>query len=299
MSVAVDQLRALITVAQSGSFSRAAELLGQTPSYVSRKVSGLEQQLGIRLFTRTTRKLSLTPEGSEVLGKALEAMRIIDDIGDNALSGQREPQGKLKVDAASPFLQQCIIPNIAGYQQAYPKVEIELTSFDRVVDLVENQIDIAFRIGELRDSSLHYKLIGRSRLQILASPAYLEKYGKPETPEALNQHKCLGFSQPLSLNKWPVKVAANKDGLVITPALTASSGSALRQLALGGVGVVCLAGFMTYDDIISGRLVPLLGDHVLERYQVINAVFYRDYQSSMKLNSFIDFISQSIAGRLD
>ncbi|HNP52929.1 MAG TPA: LysR family transcriptional regulator, partial [Nitrosomonas nitrosa] len=195
MSIAVDQLRALITVAQSGSFSRAAELLGQTPSYVSRKVSGLEQQLGIRLFTRTTRKLSLTPEGNEVLGKALEAMRIIDDIEDHALHGHREPQGKLKVDAASPFLQQCIIPNIAGYQQAYPKVEIELSSFDRVVDLVENQIDIAFRIGELRDSSLHYKLIGHSKLQILASPAYLEKYGKPETPEALNLHKCLGFSQ--------------------------------------------------------------------------------------------------------
>ncbi|CAA0122174.1 HTH-type transcriptional regulator DmlR [Halioglobus japonicus] len=298
MTIAVDQLRALITVAQSGSFSRAAELLGQTPSYVSRKVSGLEQQLSIRLFTRTTRKLSLTPEGSEVLGKALEAMRIIDDIGDNALHGHREPQGKLKVDAASPFLQQCIIPNIAGYQQAYPKVEIELTSFDRVVDLVENQIDIAFRIGELRDSSLHYKLIGRSKLQILASPTYLEKYGKPETPEALNLHKCLGFSQPLSLNKWPVKVG-NKAGLAITPVLTASSGSALRQLALEGVGIVCLAGFMTYDDIMSGRLVPLLSDHILEHYQVINAVFYRDYQSSMKLNSFIDFISQNIAGRLD
>ena len=298
MNITVEQLRALISVAQSGSFSRAAELLGQTPSYISRKVSGLEQQLGIRLFARTTRKLSLTDEGKEVLGKALEAMSIIDDIGDNALHGHREPQGKLKVDAASPFLQHCIIPYIAGYQQACPRVELELSSFDRIVDLVENQIDIAFRIGELSDSSLHYKFIGRSRLQILASPAYLEKYGEPESPEALNLHKCLGFSQPLNLNEWPVKVG-KKAGLPITPALTASSGTALRQLALQGVGVVCLAGFMTCDDIRSGRLVPLLSNHTIERYQVINAVFYRDYQSSMKLKSFIDIISQSLADRLN
>jgi len=298
MKITIDQLRALTTVAQSGSFSRAAELLGQTPSYVSRKISGLEQQLNIRLITRTTRKLSLTLDGKEVVEKALEVMKIIDDIGDSAIHGHHEPQGKLKVDAASPFLQQCIIPNIEGYQEAYPKVEIELSSFDRVVDLVENQIDIAFRIGKLRDSSLHYKPIGRSKLQILANPAYIEKYGEPETPEALGLHKCLGFSQPLSLNKWPVKTE-NKDGLVITPVLTASSGSALRKLALQGVGIVCLAGFMTHDDIRSGQLVPLLGDYTLERYQVINAVFYRDYQSSMKLNSFINFISQAISDRLD
>ena len=100
------------------------------------------------------------------------------------------------------------------------------------------------------------------------------------------------------MNKWPVKVG-NKDGLAITPVLTASSGSALRQLVLEGVGIVCLAGFMTYEDIISGRLVPLLSDHILERYQMINAVFYRDYQSSMKLKSFIDFISQFLADRLN
>lgn len=298
MNITVDQLRSLIMVAQSGSFSRAAELLGQTPSYVSRKVSGLEQQLDIRLFTRTTRKLSLTPEGSEVLGKALDAMKIIDDIGDSVLQGFQEPHGKLKIDAATPFLQQCIIPNIRGYQLAHPKVEIELSSFDRVVNLIENQIDIAFRIGELQDSSLHYKFIGRSKLQILASPIYLEKFGEPKTPEDINLHKCLGFSHPLSLNKWPVKVG-NKDELTITPLLTASSGSDLRQLALQGVGIVCLAGFMTYDDIKSGDLVPLLGEYTLENYQVINAVFYRDYQSSIKRNSFIDFISKIIADRLD
>ena len=298
MNISVEQLRALITVAQSGSFTRAAELLGQTPSYISRKVSGLEQQLGIRLFARTTRQLHLTEEGKEVLAKALEAVSIIDDIGDNAFHGHREARGKLKVDAASPFLQHCIIPYVAGYQQACPKVEIELSSFDRIVDLVENQIDIAFRIGELSDSSLHYKFIGRSRLQILASPGYLEKYGEPKSPDALKRHKCLGFSQPMKLNEWPVK-DGKKAGLTITPALTASSGTALRQLALQGVGMVCLAGFMTCDDISSGRLVPLLRNHTIDRYQVINAVFYRDYQSSMKLKSFIDFISQSLADRLD
>jgi DNA-binding transcriptional LysR family regulator len=298
MSITVEQLRALISVARSGNFSRAADLLGQTPSYISRKISALEQQLDTLLFARTTRKLSLTEEGKEVLGKALEAMSIIDDIGDNTLYRDRKPQGKLKVDAASPFLQHCIIPFISTYQQAYPRVEIELSSFDRIVDLVENQIDVAFRIGELSDSSMHYKFIGRSKLQILASPTYLLTHGEPDSPEALSQHKCLGFSQPMNLNEWPVKVG-KKAGLHITPTLMASSGTALRELALEGAGIACLAGFMTGDDIKSGRLVPLLRSHTIERYQAINAVFYRDYRSSMKLNSFIDFISQSLADRLD
>ncbi len=298
MNISFEQLRALVAVADCGSFSRAAELLGQTPSYVSRKVSGLEQRLDIRLFTRTTRRLSLTQEGREVLNKAQQAMKIIDEIEDNVLRKHHGPQGKLKIDAASPFLEHCITPYIGNYLKTNPRVEVELSSFDRVINLVENQIDIAFRIGELRDSSLHYRPIGRSRLRILASPGYIENNGEPESPEELARHQCLGFSQPFSLNKWPIK-QGTKDKLLIKPRLTASSGAALRQLALQDVGIVCLAGFMTYDDIRLGRLVPLLSNCTNECYQSINAVFYQDYQSSLKVTSFIEFISQAIAKRLD
>jgi DNA-binding transcriptional LysR family regulator len=298
MSITLDQLQALVTVEHCGSFSRAADLLKQSPSYISRKISRLEQQLGIRLFTRTTRKLSLTEEGYEVLIQAQHAMRIIDNIEDNVLRKHHGPQGKLKIDAASPFLEQCIIPYITDYQQTYPKVDIELSGFNRVVDLIENQIDIAFRIGELRDSSLHYKFIGRSKLRILASPSYIEKYGEPSCPKSLDQHRCLGFSQPLHLNLWPLDTG-DKSGFLISSTLKASSGSAIRQLALQGAGIACLAGFMTRDDVRSGLLVPVLGNHLLDSYQPINAVFYRGYNSSMKVKSFVEFIRQAMKNNLD
>ena len=297
MNITIEQLRVLVTVNTCGSFSKTAELLGQTPSAISRKISQLEKQLNLKLFTRTTRRISLTDEGRIITEKAQQALSVINDIQDSAALNSATPQGKLKVDAPTPFLEHCIIPYLDGFMAKYPKVEIELASFDKQIDLIEEQVDIAFRIGPLKDSSLHYRPIGRSKLRILASPSYLKKYREPKKTSELSQHRCIGFSQPISLNNWPLKYEEQK-AFEFKPHLLFSSGSLIRQAAISGMGIVCLADFMTDKDVIKGDLVQVLSDATIESYQAINAVFYKPYQSSLKIKCFIDFISGSIKEQL-
>jgi DNA-binding transcriptional LysR family regulator len=297
MSVTIEQLKVLVSVNACGSFSKTAELFGQTPSAISRKISQLETQLSLKLFTRTTRRLRLTDEGRIITEKAQKALNVINDIQDTAALSHATPQGKIKVDAPTPFLEHCIIPYLDDFMTQYPKVEIELASFDKQIDLIEKQIDVAFRIGQLKDSSLHYRPIGRSQLRILASPAYIEKHGAPKTPAEISDHRCIGFSQPINLNNWPLKHNEQKI-FELKPHVLFSSGSLIRQAALSGMGIVCLADFMTKRDVLEGRLVQVLGDSTIESYQAINAVFYKPYQSALKIKCFIDFIYCSINKQL-
>ncbi len=298
MDIKIEQLKVLVSVNTSGSFSKTAELLGQTPSAISRKISQLESQLNLKLFSRTTRRIRLTDEGKIVVEKAQLALNVINEIQENAAWSHDAPQGKLKVDAPTPFLEHCIIPYLDTFMAKYPKVEIELASFDQQIDLIEKQVDVAFRIGPLKDSSLHYRPIGRSQLRILASPGYLEKYGAPKTPNELSQHRCIGFSQPVRLNNWPLKHHTEK-AFEFNPHVLFDSGSLIRQAAISGMGIVCLADFMTHNDVLKGNLRQVLDDSTTESYQAINAVFYKPYQSSLKIKCFIDFITSSLSGHIE
>jgi len=297
MSITIEQLKVLVSVNASGSFSKAAELLGQTPSAVSKKVSQLEAQLNLKIFTRTTRRITLTHEGKLITEKAQQALSVINDIEDSAALSHAMPQGKLKVDAPTPFLEHCIIPYIDKFNEQYPKITIEFASFDKQVDLIKEQVDIAFRIGQLKDSSLYYRSIGRSKLRILASPNYLEKYGKPERDTDLAQHKCIGFSQPISLNNWPITTNSAKP-FELNPYLSFSSGSLIKQAAISGGGIVCLADFMTKSDLDSGNLIQVMQEATLAQYQPINAVFYKPFQSSLKVKCFVEFITDCLKDKL-
>lgn len=291
MNITIEQLKVLVSVNASGSFSKAAELLGQTPSAVSRKISQLEKQLNLKLFTRTTRRISLTDEGRVITTKAQQVLSVINDIQDNAALNHAIPQGKLKIDAPTPFLEHCVIPYLAGFMKKYPKIEIELASFDNQIDLIEKQVDVAFRIGELKDSTLHYRAIGRSKLRILTSPAYIKEYGEPKVTSELSLHRCIGFSQPITLNNWPLQ--DEEKAFDLKPQLLFSSGSLIRQAALEGMGIVCLADFMTSKDIDESKLVQVLEHSTIDSYQPINAVFYKPYQSSLKIKCFIDYIANA------
>ncbi|MCM2679762.1 LysR family transcriptional regulator [Echinimonas agarilytica] len=298
MNITLDQLKVLVAVNTSGSFSKTAELLGQTPSAISRKIGQLERQLNIQLFTRTTRRISLTNEGRIITEKAQLALTIVNDIQDNAALSHGEPAGKLKVDAPTPFLEHCIMPYIDGFMKKYPKIQLELASFDHQIDLIAEQVDVAFRIGELKDSSLHYRRVGKSPLRIIASPEYLKNHGVPNHVNDLHQHACIGFSQPLSLNHWPLIQDEQSKAFELNTKLACSSGSLIRQATLNGMGIACLADFMTRNDLTQGRLVQVLTDATITQYQPIHAVFYKPYQSSLKLKCFVDFIIESIADQL-
>ncbi|MGF6976467.1 DNA-binding transcriptional LysR family regulator [Paraburkholderia sp. JPY465] len=199
----------------------------------------------------------------------------------------------------------CVAPHMTAFSALYPEIRLELTSNERIVDLLEQKVDIAIRIGALQDSTLHARALGESRLRVLASPAYLAEHGEPTTLDALRAHRLIGFTAPEHLNRWPLReggrgtkrVKGPRDEaalLKIEPSITASSGETLRQLALSGWGIACLADFMTAADVRDNRLVPILGNLLVDERQPVHAVYYQSASLAGRVQCFLDFIAARV-----
>jgi DNA-binding transcriptional LysR family regulator len=288
-----DDLRIFVAVIDSGTLSAASVHLGQTTSGVSRALSRLEEKLSTTLLTRTTRRMELTEEGQLFLDRARAILGAMEEAEESIRMRRQKPAGRLCVDAASPFMLHCVVPHVAEFRAMYPDIRLELTSNDRIADLIEHRTDIAIRIGALTDSTLHARALSSSPLHVLASPDYLARHGTPVTPEELEGHGLLGFAQYELGNVWPLRHAAG-NSMQITPALAASSGETLRQLAIAGQGIVCLSDFMTRDDIAAGRLVKVLENFSTGYRQQIHAVYYRNTQLSQRISCFLEFLQQKL-----
>ncbi|WP_028238143.1 LysR substrate-binding domain-containing protein [Stutzerimonas azotifigens] len=293
MKTTLDELQALTHVVDGGSISAAAERLQQTASGISRALGRLERKLGVTLLRRTTRRLELTEEGETFLAQARRILAAVEDAEEQMALRRQRPAGRLRVNAASPFMLHVVVPLVGAFRERYPEIELELHSSDRIVDLIEQRTDVALRIGTLRDSTLHARPLASSRLRVLASPDYLRRHGTPASVEALSGHSLLGFTQPESLNLWPLRHARGDDWS-IAPALSASSGETLRQLALGGAGVVCLSDFMTDADRERGALVQILAEHTREVRQPIHAVYYRNTALASRIACLLDFLGERL-----
>ena len=193
-----------------------------------------------------------------------------------------------------PFVLHVIAPLVAGYRARYPEVALELNSSERYIDLLERRTDVAIRIGPLADSTLHARPLAHSRLRVLASPAYLQQHGVPKSVARLREHALLGFNEPDSLNRWPLREAGARM-LHVRPVLAVSSGETLRRLALEGVGIVCLSDFMTERDRAAGTLVEVLPKQTVEVRQPIHAVYYRNTAVSARISSFLDYLAPLLA----
>ncbi|TEW53234.1 LysR family transcriptional regulator [Psychromonas sp. RZ22] len=287
-----DDLEILLAVIDSGGFSAAAELLDIQVARVSRAVSKIEKQLGVTILNRTTRRIELTDEGRLFVESVRTGLLQIQKAEQNLVTRGELPAGKLRIDAASPFIFHQLIPLIAPFNKAFPDIQVELTSNEGIVDLLEKKTDIAIRIGKLSDSTLHARPLGKSSLHIVASPEYLAKRGLPKQSTDLSAHQLIGFTGAKVLNSWPIT-----DGENIVPDLTASNGETVRQLTLAGNGIACLSGFMVNEDIAAGRLISILQQQKQskpEREQ-INAVFYKSSSLARRISAFIDFIKPKLS----
>ncbi|MGJ7582454.1 LysR substrate-binding domain-containing protein [Variovorax sp. RHLX14] len=294
MKTTLDELQAFTTVADAGSITAAAERLGQTVSGISRALSRLERKLDTTLMRRTTRRIALTEEGAAFLVHARSILASIDDAEAQMAARRERPAGRLRVNAATPFMLHAIVPLVPEFRLAYPQIALELDTDELNIDLLERSTDIAIRIGALRDSTLHARPLATSRIRVLASPGYIASHGRPRNAADLAGHALLGFTQPESLNRWPLR-GTHGDEWPIAPTVTASSGETLRQLALQGSGIACLSDFMTAADRERGDLVQLLGKETVDVRQPINAVYYRNTQLAARIACFLDFL----ATRLD
>lgn len=287
-----DDLEILLSVVDCGGFSAAAETLGIQVARVSRGVSKVEKQLGVSILNRTTRRVELTDEGRQFVESIRVGLLHIQQAEEDLISRGELPQGRLRVDAASPFVFHQLVPLVQGFNEAYPDIQLELTSNEGFVDLLEKKTDLAIRIGKLADSTLHARPLGKSLLFIVASPEYLSRKGFPQHSSDLSGHATIGFSGPKVLNHWPLKGFQP-----LEPTFISSNGETVRQLALAGNGIACLSGFMVKKDIEEGRLVPLLEPEKLfntDREQ-INAVFYKSSSVAKRISAFIDFIQPKLS----
>ena len=293
MKSTLDELQAFISIVDSGSIVDASKHLQQTTSGLSRALQRLESKLNVTLLERTTRKLKLTQEGQVFLGKARKILHDLNEAEDALLQSDNDTAGLIRVDSATPFVLHVIVPLISEFNQLYPNIEIELNSNDQIIDLLEHKTDVAIRFGELNDSSLHARLLCKSRLYIVASPEYLAKNGYPKTAQDILNHLQIGFSKVSHLNTWPIRV--NGEQLSVHPKIKASNGETVRQLALDGLGITCLSAFLVHRDLQQNRLIALLEDQIELHEQSIHAVYYQQEHLPKRVRLFIDFLAQKLS----
>ena len=293
MKATSEELAIFVAVVESGSFSRAAEQLGQANSAVSRAVKKLEMKLGVSLLNRTTRQLSLTEEGERYFRRVQQILQEMGAAETEIMESRNTPRGLLRIDAATPVMLHFLMPLIKPFRERYPEMTLSLVSSETFINLIERKVDVAIRAGTLTDSSLRARPLFTSYRKIIASPDYIARFGRPETVEELKQHLCLGFSEPVSLNTWPISCS---DGQLheVECGISSNSGETLKQLCLNGNGIACLSDYMIDKEIVRGELVELLADKRLPVEMPFSAVYYSDRAVSTRIRAFIDFLSEYI-----
>ena len=291
MKASSEEFKVFIAVVESGSFSRAAEQLQLANSAVSRTVKKLENKLGVSLLTRTTRQLALTYEGELYFRRVQKLILEMATAENELIERQQAPQGVLRIDAATPVILNLLMPMIKPFRERYPAVTLSLISSESFINLIDRKVDVAIRAGDLTDSTLRARLLFTSYRKMVATPAYLAKYGTPASVEALAQHQCLGFVETPRLNRWPVS-ANGSDLYEIDAAMSSNSGETIKQLCLNDQGIACLSDFMVNAEIAAGTFAEVLAHQSVPVEMPFNAVYYSDLGVSQRVRAFIDFLSE-------
>ena len=287
------EMQIFVTAVEKGSFSSAGRKLRLSPSAISKLITRLEDRLGVRLLIRTTRTLQLTPEGEVYHARARAILDQIADAERQVSSGARAvPRGRLRISASVGFGYRCLMPLVPDFMARYPEVELDLSLTDGVVDLIGERTDIALRAGPLRDSRLKARKILESPRAVVAAPAYLERFGIPETPEELDSHNCLRFNFTRSQDEWMFRDP--ETGAAVSRAvagnLFANNGQVMRDLALRGLGIAYVGQFHVQPDLDDGGLVELLTRHKAHNPEVIHAVFADHEHLAARIRAFVDFL---------
>ncbi|MFG1462151.1 LysR family transcriptional regulator [Xanthobacter sp. DSM 24535] len=287
------ELEVFSTIARMGSFSAAGRALGLTPSAVSRTIDRIEARLGVRLLIRTTRALTLTAEGQSYLGAARRILADLDEA-ERVIADQGAPRGRLRVSAAFSHGRLCIVPLLGDFARRYPHILVDVSLTDTVVDVAAGQADVAIRFGPLADSALTARRIGETGRSVVASPAYLARHGTPRVPEDLLRHNCLNFNFRRAEPVWPFRRDGRDYALTVTGTIEANNGETLGQLAVDGVGITRVGNFGIVDDIVAGRLVPLLEAFNPGDVEAIHAVFVGGATIPARVRVFVDYLTESL-----
>lgn len=271
--MSLDRLTGLIAFARVGtlgSYAAAARSLSVSPSAVSKSIQRLEQRLGVSLFTRTTRSLAFTPEGRELHERALSLIRQAEDIEQMALTARAAPGGPLRIAASLPIGVHVIAPALPAFREKYPAVTVDLRVSDQMVDIVEQGIDVAIRIGDLPDSGLLSRKLAPLRLGAYASPGYLARRGIPAHPDDLQGHDTVTLryqstGQPF---RWPFRIGGREVEITPRSGLVADVSDAVMAMLVAGGGIGISASFVAAPYVARGELVPILTEFAVKRNNI-------------------------------
>lgn len=295
--MSLDRLTGLIAFARAGSlgsYAAAARALGITPSAVSKSVQRLEQQLGVALFTRTTRSLALTSEGRDLHERALRLLRDAEEIEQAAVRARAEPAGNLRIAASLPVGLHIIAPMLPAFRRRYPAVMIDLRLDDRRVDLVEEGIDVAIRIGELADSRLLSRRLAPLQLCAYASPAYLAARGTPHHPDELADHDTVNLRYQSSgqLFRWPFRLGEREIEIVPAAAIVADASDAVIAAVAAGGGIGMAASFAIAGHVARGELTPVLAPYAVDR-NALTALWPESRRANPAVRAFLSALAKS------
>ncbi|SDO45197.1 DNA-binding transcriptional regulator, LysR family [Filomicrobium insigne] len=280
-------MEAFAKVADTGSFTAAADALGISGQMVGKHIRLLEEHLGVRLLNRTTRQQSLTDAGKDFLERTRIVLAELEAAEALAADSRARPRGELRVNAPVTFGTHSLAPLVPAYMAANPEVTVRLTLNDRVVDLVDEGYDCVFRAGPLTDSTLIARGLRPMELIACASPTYLEARGTPTAPGDLTGHDCLGFAGSAIEERWEFNGRDDTVAVRVTSRFSTNSGQALKEAALAGLGIIFQASELTLEDVKAGRLIRVLPDWRATR--PMHLLFAPDRRVTPKLRSFIEF----------
>lgn len=289
----MDRFAAMATfvkVVETGSLSAAARAIPTSLTSVSRQVTALEEKLGTQLLRRTTRSLVLTEDGRLLYDRAKTILSELEDIEFALSSGQSEPTGRLHVSAPVLIGRMLLAPKLPAFLARHPSVAIDLLLVDRAINLVEDNIHIAIRVGRLPDSQLVARKLADVHMILCAAPDYLARRGAPQTPAELSDHDCLIFSETPGAADWRFRSSGERKTVTVSGRFSANSLDALVSAAISGVGIARVPSWQVTNDIASGRLKRILADY--ERPPApVHMVFQHTKLSSPKIRAFIDYLT--------
>jgi DNA-binding transcriptional LysR family regulator len=295
-------MRIFVSVVQSGSLSSAGRQMGLSPASVSRHITALEDSLGVRLLNRTSRKLTLTEAGELYFAKVEQLLYQLQDANESVAQLQAQPRGTLRVHSRMLVGHLHIVPLLPTFLAQNPEIRVDLLLSNRVVDLVEENIDVDIRIGKLVDSSLVARKLAPAERFLCAAPAYLDAHAAVEQPGDLTAHNCLTYRVNLGRTVWRFLDASDAlEEIPVTGNLQTDNGLALLAATLTGVGIALMPDWSVRRDIEAGRLRRLLPQYRVSHIEFDNgvyAVFQKSRHLAAKVRAFVDFLATALEERL-
>lgn len=290
-------LKTALLVRDLGSFAAVARLLDLDASSVSRVIAQLEQDVGFRLFQRSTRSLAPTGEGELYLNRIAPLVEELDAAGDEARTTSVSPRGTLRVTASISFVQECLMPVLPEFRDRYPEIDLEILASDANLDLRADGIDLAVRFGQMPKGDWIVSKLMTTSYRVVASPAYLEKTGRPEHPDELSERECIRFAIPGFKTYWQFRERENEDAFSVPVggATVISNALSIRSAARSGMGVALLPIMLVQRDLDNGTLVDLFPDHACAASSFETAAWLlypsRSYLPQ-KVRVMIDFLKE-------